>query len=290
MAPALGLGPEPQHGLGRLPELPEQRVKRHGPYDALMGAVWATLGKIASDRHSGAAEIARAAADALGSVARSDVRAAIRLLLEGHPSMAPLWQLATEVLSAGNPAEGTRTFLARLDSDTAAATALAPVLPPWLLTISYSSSVIQAVRDARVSRLACMRSDPGGEGARTAEAVAPIRADVIEDDDAIARVPAAAVVVGADAVSPSHLVNKVKTRALAEAARGKEVPCYAVAGQTKFVDADLPIEGPFERVPLELFTAIATPAGLLQPADAAERAAEAHLHTDLTPLLTELVR
>lgn len=253
-----------------------------------MGDVRATLGKIASDRQSGAAEIAHRAAEAMSSVAADDVHAAIRLLLEGHPSMAPLWRLATDVFSAEDPAEGVREFLSSLDADVAAATHLAPQLPPWLLTISYSSSVAQAVRTGRVRMLTCMRSEPGGEGARMAEAVAPVRARVMEDAEAIAHVPAAAVVVGADAVSPSHLVNKLKTRALAEAARARRVACYAVAGETKFVNADLPIEGPFERVPLELFTAVATQSGLLSPAQATERATEAPLHPDLRPLLTEI--
>lgn len=268
----------------------EQRIQRHRPYDALMGALWATLGKIASDRGSGAAEIARAAAGALSSVPENDVRTAVRLLLEGHPSMAPLWRLATNVLSAAGPRDGAAAFLAGVEADAAAATVLAPILPPWLLTISYSSSVIESLRTARVSQLTCMRSDPGGEGARMSEAVAPTRARVIDDDEAIAHIPAAAVVVGADAVTPSHLINKVKTRALAEAAREKGVPSYVVAGHSKFVDSNLPIEGPFERVPLELFTAIATPTGLNSPAEASERAAGAHLHPELASLLSELFR
>ena len=121
-----------------------------------------------------------------------------------------------------------------------------------------------------------------------AEAVAPIRARMIEDDEAIRLVPAAAVVVGADAVTRAVLINKIKTRALAEAARAKGVHCYAVAGDTKFVDAELPLESPFERVPLELFTAIATADGLLSPSAAAERAAQAHIHPELADLLTAL--
>jgi hypothetical protein len=66
------------------------------------------------------------------------------------------------------------------------------------------------------------------------------------------------------------------------------VPCYVVAGDTKFVEADLSVEAPFERVPLELFSAIATSNGLLSPAEAAERATRARLHPNLSPLLAEL--
>jgi translation initiation factor 2B subunit (eIF-2B alpha/beta/delta family) len=248
----------------------------------------ARLGRIASDRDSGATQIARAAAEVLGTLTGSEVHEGIRLLLQGHPTMAPLWRLATEVLSAGDPARGARTFLDHLQSDAAAASLLAPELPPWILTISYSSSVVEVIQKARISLVTCMRSEPGGEGVRMAEAVAPNRARVIEDDEAIRLVPAAAVVVGADAVSPAGLVNKVKTRALTEAARAKGVPCYAVAGDTKFVDAELPVESPFERAPLELFTAIATPDGLLSPSEAAERAAQGNIHPDLAELLTVL--
>jgi len=253
-----------------------------------MNSAWPTLSNIAADRKSGAAQIARAAAEALKGVAVPDVDPAIRLLLAGHPAMAPLWRLASDVLSAPEPSSGADAFLHRLESDGAAASTLVPDLPPWLLTISYSSTVAQAVTQARVRLLTCMRSDPGGEGERMAQAVVPVRARVIEDEEAIGLVPAAAVVVGADAVTPSGLVNKVKTRALAEAARQKDVPCYAVAGDSKFVEADLPVETPFERVPLELFTAIATSAGLLSSAEAAERAALARLHPNLMPLLAEL--
>jgi translation initiation factor 2B subunit (eIF-2B alpha/beta/delta family) len=91
-------------------------------------------------------------------------------------------------------------------------------------------------------------------------------------------------------VTPSHLINKVRTRALAEAAREKGVPCYVVAGDSKFVDAHLPMDGPFERVPLELFTAIATPTGLDSPAEASARAAGARLHPELASLLSDLFR
>jgi hypothetical protein len=110
----------------------------------------------------------------------------------------------------------------------------------------------------------------------------------MDDEDALARIPAEAVVVGADAVTPSAVINKVKTRALAEAARRHAVPCYAVAGDTKFFAAELPVESPFERIPLELFTAIATPDGLLSTDAARAHAAELTLHPELASLVAEL--
>ncbi|HEV8420119.1 MAG TPA: hypothetical protein VGR13_02045 [Actinomycetota bacterium] len=255
-----------------------------------MDDVRATLSSIAADRESGAAQIARAAAEALKDVTTSDLHAAIHELLAGHPAMAPLWRVASQMLSTSDPVRGANDFLLLMESDDVAASVLAPVLPPSLLTISFSSSVIAAVRGASVDQLLCMRSEPGGEGERMAEATRPIRARVIEDDEALELVPAEAVVVGADAVTTSGLVNKVKTRALAESARRKEVACYAVAGQTKFVAADLPVRLPFETVPVDLFTAIATPAGLLSPAQAEEVASRAILHKGLADVLGELGR
>jgi translation initiation factor 2B subunit (eIF-2B alpha/beta/delta family) len=208
----------------------------------------------------------------------------------GHPTMAPLWRLGSDVLSSPDPARGAADFLRRLESDREAASSLAPELPASVLTVSFSSSVIETVRRASVELLICMRSEPGGEGGRMAEAVHPIPAQVMEDEIAIELIPAEAVVVGADAVTPSALINKVRTRALVQSARLKDVPCYAVAGESKFVAAELPLETRFEAVPLELFTGIASPAGLLSPAEAAENASAARLHPELERLVAELSR
>jgi translation initiation factor 2B subunit (eIF-2B alpha/beta/delta family) len=253
-----------------------------------MDELRATLSAIAADRESGAAQIARAAAKALRAVKPPDLHAAIRLLVEGHPAMAPLWRLATDVLTASDPARGADDFLRRLDSDGLAALLLAPQLPRTVLTISFSSSVIEVVRNGPVDLLLCMRSEPGGEGERMAMAARPTPARVIEDDEAIARVPAEVVVVGADAVTPFGLINKAKTGALAEAARSRGVSCYVVAGDSKFVEAELSLVAPFEHVSLDLFTAIATPAGLVSPGEAGELAKRARLHPDLVPLLIEV--
>ena len=202
--------------------------------------------------------------------------------------MAPLWRLATDVLTAPDSATGAGAFLLRLDADRAAASALAPRLPATVLTISFSSSVLETVRQSSVELLLCMRSEPGGEGSRMAAAASPIATRVIEDDEAIEAVPAQAVITGADAVTPRGLINKVKTGALAAGAADEAVPCYAVAGETKFLDADLPVASMFERVPLELFTGIATPAGVLSPSEAMDLASRARVHPDLLPLLHAL--
>ena len=131
-----------------------------------------------------------------------------------------------------------------------------------------------------------MTSEPGGEGQRMVDALSPaLNATVIDDDRAIEKVPADVVVVGADAVSPSSLLNKTKTREIAEAARDHEVPCFAVAGETKFVPVDLPSDEPFQRAGLDLFTGIATPMGLLTPTEATAHAEKVELHEALIGLI-----
>ncbi|HEX2266997.1 MAG TPA: hypothetical protein VHI97_02185, partial [Actinomycetota bacterium] len=217
-----------------------------------MNDPWAMVERAANDRSSGAAEIARMAAGALGRLPDEAVLPAIELLLRGHPSMAPLWRLGAEVLSAPEAHLGANEFVGGLLRwDSVAVDALTEALPGFsayqVITISYSSSIRELVQRARPKALICMRSEPGGEGARAADAMSEwTNAVVMEDDDVLINVPGDAVVVGADAVTPRALTNKVKTRALADAARSKGIPVYAVAGETKLIGDELPAQAPFE--------------------------------------------
>jgi len=171
---------------------------------------WAALRRAARDRTSGAAQIAARAAEAFRGLDAARVDEGVRVLLAGHPEMAPLWRLATDVLDGETPSAGAERFLTRLEEDGGAAQTLAPRLPPWLLTISYSSTVLATVSAARVRLLSCMRSLPGGEGERMAHDAADLnrQTKVVEDEEAIRLVPAAAVVVGADARSEERRVGK----------------------------------------------------------------------------------
>lgn len=260
-------------------------------YDGPMEDPWAILRRAAADRDSGASEIARQAASALRVIPRERVPGAVRLLVQGHPAMAPLWRLASDVLSALDPATGAGAFLEQLARDEAAAAVVSRVLPDSVLTISFSSSVARAIELRRPARTLCMRSDPGGEGERMADLVSAwTQVQVVDDERALAEVPAEAVVTGADALTPEAVVNKVKTRALAVAARRNAIPCYAVAGRTKLVDRELPLIGPFEPTPLDLFTRLGFPDGLRSPEEAAAEARAASLHPGLQPLLDEFGR
>ncbi|MGH2739934.1 MAG: hypothetical protein ACRDH6_05565, partial [Actinomycetota bacterium] len=78
-----------------------------------MGA-WGEVRASAEDRTSGAAEIARRAAEALAALPRNDLEEAVRTLVRGHPSMAPLWRLGSEVLASDDHAHAAGRFAARL--------------------------------------------------------------------------------------------------------------------------------------------------------------------------------
>ena len=262
-------------------------------YDARMNDAWPTILALAEDRASGAAEIAREAAGAVGQLGRRRVVEAVEKLLRAHPSMAPLWRLGSEAMwGRQGYHEAMHRFIRMLDRDDQAAEELGLALPATVLTISWSSAVAAAIAKRDPDRVVCILSEPGGEGRRMAEALADAAGtvEVMEDREALERLPADAVVVGADAVTPTGVVNKVGTAALAAAAAAsdRKIPRYAIAGDTKLVADEVPIDGPFESTPLELFTAIVTPDGPLTPSEARHLARSHPIHPDLMPLLIEL--
>lgn len=253
-----------------------------------VGAGWEEVRRAAGDLESGAAEIARRAAAALAALPPSDLLEAVRTLVRGHPSMAPLWRLGHVVLSAADPAGAAATFAAGLAGERdGVATAAAALLREEVVTQSYSSTLVAAVAAAGVPAR-CARSEPGGEGRITAERLVAAGTEAAPvDDEAAVRLAAEGrtLVTGADAVGPHGVVNKVGTRRLAEAARRGGGRCLVLAGGTKLLGADLPAPHPFEHLPLELVTAVVTEKGPLPPADAAARAARFEVHPALADLL-----
>jgi translation initiation factor 2B subunit (eIF-2B alpha/beta/delta family) len=251
---------------------------------------WGDLHLAAIDQESGAADIARRAAESLAALPREDLDAAVRTLVGGHPSMAPLWRLAAEVLTAEDHREAARSFAARMaaERDGVAAVAARTLRSP-VVTMSFSGTLVAAVAAADVLAL-CARSDPGGEGAETARRLKALgrEARVINDREAVrAARTGRMVVTGADAVGPGGVVNKMGTGALAEAAAQRQTPRYVVAGTSKFVGVDLPDPRPFERTPLDLFTAVLTEEGATSPNDAVSMARSFSLPPELQALLPE---
>jgi translation initiation factor 2B subunit (eIF-2B alpha/beta/delta family) len=251
---------------------------------------WVTVVSLAADRELGATETAGQAARALVRISRTDLADAVETLIRGHPSMAPLWRLGSILLSERDHARAAERFEHDLADHGTAAAVVASSLPSTLLTISYSATVAEAIRVRKPQAVLCMASDPGGEGMRMAGlAGAYTQATVIPDAQAIEQLPAEAVVIGADAITPHSLVNKVLTRALVESAAARGIPRFAVASSLKLVPVEIPVPDPFEATPIGLFTHVATPAGISEPVLAAARAAAIGLHPALVMLAEMLI-
>jgi len=158
----------------------------------------------------------------------------------------------------------------------------------WLMTTSYSSTVAQvlkALAKDRNMKVTVAEALPGGEGRQLAKILSGhgMQVEMIHDSTVFSRMAEIdAVLVGADSVTRSGLVNKIGTRALAEAARVFDVDAFAVCGRSKMSPVMLSdliaserTVGPnltefvqvFESTPLELFTSLITDDRVLSPAN-----------------------
>lgn len=262
------------------------------------------IAAIAADRQSGASELLSEAIDLLrhALAAGDDVRAVGEGLRTAQPSMAPLWN-AAHAAEQGSLERFARRVarspeaIARFASDLLE-TGLSPSASVRVVTLSYSSTVartLEAIARRRPLQVACTEARPALEGRHLASRLASAGVQVtLYTDAAIAHAleGAAAVVVGADAVTPTWFLNKTGTRMLAAAAGGQGVPVYVLAGREKFVaaagasalairedgssevwsdpPAGVAVRNPyFERVPLELVAAVVTDAGVIGSAEVA---------------------
>jgi translation initiation factor 2B subunit (eIF-2B alpha/beta/delta family) len=252
----------------------------------------ASIDDLLSDRTSGAAAIAAHAAALVPGRPREELADLFEAVLRAHPSMAPLWRLASQVLAASDPADAAERFVAGLAAEQEAiAAAAAPLLPDRVLTHSSSSTVLAALRLRRPASVLCTHSLPGGEGTLMTAALGPgIEAETIADELATRTIPAEAdaVVVGADAVTPSAVINKVRTRDLADAATRARVPFFVLAGSSRLVAEELPVTDLFDTTPLISVSGIVTEGGLILPRAARARALDAKLLPALRLLIPRL--
>jgi ribose 1,5-bisphosphate isomerase len=267
---------------------------------------------LARDAESGASELAAQAVRILEQ-ARGQGRQALvdaaRGVCYAQPAMAPMWNAAIAAL-ADDAAPGTfARFTHRLQRAPAALrrVAVAELTPAAsqplrIVTCSFSGSVAGVLAELAQScelTVACSEGRPRFEGRRLAATVAS-RATVEFYTDAalsLALRDSTALLVGADAVTPGWFLNKVGTLSLATAASRNGVPVFVLATRDKFLPpaffsglpvadgdlrevwADAPegvlVRNPyFERVPLDLVTAVVTDAGALGP-DMVEEACRA---------------
>lgn len=217
--------------------------------------------KLASDRQSGAAEIASRAAKWFGRAVASGVgedelaEVACTLLLS-QPAMAPLYRVANAACleAAGRQPEAGPV----IELGERHRLSLAPLLRrnrrrgADVMTYSWSSTVYGAIVDSRskIARVFCSEARPGLEGVRLARSLArrDVSVTLVTDAALMARLQDVdLVVVGADAFIPGGFVNKVGTSALARLARLAGKPFFVVAETSKILPRSL---ARFYRLPL----------------------------------------
>jgi translation initiation factor 2B subunit (eIF-2B alpha/beta/delta family) len=225
------------------------------------------LQRLRIDNTSGATTLVESALDILKIFATHEAAqtshefvAALETLVDAvlaaQPSMAVMINLAQKALQAcpddlplttiRQQLQQTLTAFRRdLHSSTAALCQRAlTVLPPesTVLTYSNSATVIAALRHAhdhgRIRRVLLSESRPAYDGRPQALALLAYGMTVEYGIDMALferLAEASVVVVGADAVFPEHLINKLGTHALAQLARLQGVPCFSLCTANKFL-------------------------------------------------------
>lgn len=203
--------------------------------------------RIREDRDHGARQLALEALRALAEVAPGasgeELRECARALVLARPMMAAIenaMALAWERYeAAGDADQAVADAIERLEAaaDGMAATARGVIPRDTLITLTYSSAVIEVLGRLRPRRVIVSESRPLYEGLRMARALAGQGISltlITEAQMALFVREAEAVVVGADSVRPDgSFVNKVGTHLLALAARAEKVPLYVLADTLK---------------------------------------------------------
>jgi translation initiation factor 2B subunit (eIF-2B alpha/beta/delta family) len=225
------------------------------------------LQRLQTDNVSGATTLVELALDILETFATQEaaqtphefvtaLETLVGAVLAAQPSMAVMINLAQQALQAGPDAlplttlrEQLQQTLAVFRRDLRASTeALCQraltVLPPQstVLTYSNSATVIAALRYAhdhgRIRRVVLSESRPAYDGRPQALALLEYGMAVEYGIDMALferLAEATVVVVGADAVFPEHLVNKLGTRALVQLAQLQGIPCFSLCATNKFL-------------------------------------------------------
>lgn len=291
------------------------------------------LARLRGDHTSGSTALLALALEALEAFTfpadwHAALTALVTELVAAQPSMAVLLNLAQAVLEACPPElpaasarqrlrQTVQAWRQRLQESTArlCRQALA-VLPPQATVLTYSNSatVVAALCHAhdqgRLRRVLVGESRPACEGQALALALHAhgIAVDYGTDMALLHWLPRASVVwVGADAVLPHALINKLGTAALARLARHHGVPVFSLCTADKFLPAAaadllrLPAHAPaevwpaalagitvhnpyFEAVPLELLSGVLCEEGLLPPAVLCHTLQQRRLAPALAPL------
>jgi translation initiation factor 2B subunit (eIF-2B alpha/beta/delta family) len=231
---------------------------------------WAALVEpIRQDRTAGAAELAKRAATAVlnwteqtASMTfptwKAELMAFASSLYAAQPAMAPLFNLANDILlaleSTAMPEEGrprvqhiVRAFVEHIEqAHSRLATTALPLLTHGarVLTFSSSSTVLAVLLEAhaqqRVSTVFCTESRPMLEGQHFARTLSSAGITVEFGVDAAISMFArrsSVALVGVDSLTGQGVVNKLGTTSLALVARHAGIPCYAIGDRHKWLPA-----------------------------------------------------
>ena len=201
------------------------------------------LTRAVQDRTSGATGVARQVLD--GLLEQVDDRRHLHQLADVLPGMLPgyasMWHIARAARS-DDPASALRAIRAQLDEDVAR-------------SVTVATAFI---------------GEQGG-AVRTAPSSALVKAVVAALGAAATVGPAHHGLAGADAISPTRVLNIRGTHDLATS-----LPTVVVTTSLKLVPEDVfeRLGSPlFERIPLELFSAVVLDGDVITPAEAGRRAA-----------------
>lgn len=272
--------------------------------------------RLRKDNIHGAAYLAKQASGALASLPEvEDVAKLARALIGAQPAMAPIVNLANTLLyeyekgvSTSKTAQHYREFL---DYSFERVVALGEHRIRHgmnVLTLSYSSTVLEMLCTAHGKKhfnVVCCESRPAYEGLELASELASAGIDttVVADAALVNELQHADIVlVGADAISSSGIVNKIGTRGVAIAAASYAIPVYVLCGSEKLVPIEYELKTRVERDPRELYDGeplfnvknyyfestplsyidvIATESGWKRESDIRDMLRTHHLHTDL---------
>lgn len=251
---------------------------------------------VAADDVSGATDLTLKVCDILSeAVARGRLESVIHRLRTAKPMMASILNAVQLATSPGEPDHVRHLLHEFRDTLRLATKRAAGSVSDWLLshcdspyrvvTISASAVVESTLRDlgsrGLVSSIVVGESRPRNEGTRMAERLAPGFPDLQVTHDAA--LPGlvdrdAVVLIGADAVLPDRVINKVGSLPLCLSAHRWSRPAVVVTTSHKVLSREArdfyrlppPVPGPgrfidvlFEEVPRDLLSAVVTEGGPL---------------------------
>jgi ribose 1,5-bisphosphate isomerase len=214
-------------------------------------------------------------------------------LRKAKPAMAPLINIARMMEGAANDPDPNKAALLSVEkvinNERSAGTRIAEnareKIEGTVLTLSYSGTVMNVLRsvaEKKEIKVIVAESFPLGEGRRTADMLsqAGIETALVADSMVFAEARSSDLcLVGADAITPYAVINKVGTYAMALASIQAGIPAYVVSSTLKVTSELRPDwmieqrtignlserEQIFEPTPLELFAEVVTELGMSKP-------------------------